>query len=132
MTTRSILMISCIVALTVALWAAPVAAGDEGQTSESSLPEAVSELVDALSGVERVEPVEENRFAVHRRIDVTGSRVKRDVTMIIDEEGNVVDWGRAADFVRSYTLSELRSTGQGDMASALADLDPSIQTRGGG
>lgn len=138
MTNRSSLIIAVLVAVAGLICVTPATAGEpagDEQKTETALPEAVSEFVGALSGVVSVEPVEadgENRFAVHRRIDTTGSRVKRAVTMVVDEHGTVVDWGQDPSFLRSSTLSELRDTGRSDLAQALADLDPSIQTHGGG
>jgi hypothetical protein len=130
MMNNRLLMTAWTVAVAVLVWTAPVPADES--TIEADLPEAVTELVNALSGVESVEALEDDRYAIHRRVEKTGSRVKRDVTMTVTEDGTVVDWGRDADFLRSYTLSELRTTGYADLARALADLDPAIQTRGGG
>mgnify|MGYP006276191317 CR=1 FL=1 len=125
------LLLAALFALAGVLGAAPTLAGDE-EHAMPDLPDAVSELVEAMSGVEHVEAIENDQFKIHRRIQVTGSRVARKVAMVVAEDGTVLDWGRDPSFLRSYTLSELRDTGNADLAKALADLDPSIQTRGGG
>ena len=120
-----------------------VAAGQEGQTNEaeatapeasdgSELPEKVAELVNAMSGVQRVESLDNGFFAVHRRMTVTGSRIPRNVKIEIAENGEVVDWGRRPLYTRSFTRRELLETGQVDLAEALKRSDPSIRSSGGG
>jgi len=101
------------------------------QSEEPALPEAVAALVDAMSGVQRVEPLEDGLFAVHRRMSVTGSRIQRDITMQVAKDGSVVDWGRTPMFSRSYTRRQLIQTGEIDAAEALEKLDPAIQSHGG-
>lgn len=100
-------------------------------SAETELPEAVAGLVNAMSGVQRVEPLENGVFAVNRRIQVTGSRLKQSVTMQVAEDGSVVDWGRRPLFTRNYTRSELMKTGEVDLGEALDQIDPSIQNSGG-
>ena len=101
------------------------------QSEEPALPEAVAALVDAMSGVQRVEPLEDALFAVHRRMSVIGSRIQRDITMQVAKDGSVVDWGRTPMFSRSYTRRQLIQTGEIDAAEALEKLDPAIQSHGG-
>ena len=95
------------------------------------LPEKVAELVNALSGVQNVEKLDNGLFAVHRRMNVTGSRIPRNVKMEVTENGEVVDWGRTPMFTRTYTHRELIETGEIDLAEALQRLDPAIQGHGG-
>lgn len=102
------------------------------ESAETELPEKVAELVDVMSGVQSVEKLDNGLFAVHRRISVTGSRIARDVKLEIDEDGRVVDWGRTPFQTRTYTRRELLDTGRIDLAEALDQLDPRIQSRGGG
>ena len=120
-----------------------VAAGQESQTTAAEatapvasdgleLPEKVAELVNAMAGVQRVEPLDNGLFAVHRRMTVTGSRIPRKVKIEIAEDGEVVDWGRSPFFTRSFTRRELLQTGEVDLAEALKRLDPAIQSSGGG
>ena len=101
------------------------------QSEGPALPEAVAALVDAMSGVQRVEPLEDGLFAVHRRMSVTGSRIQRDITMQVAKDGSVVNWGRTPMFSRSYTRRQLIQTGEIDAAEALEKLDPAIQSNGG-
>jgi len=101
------------------------------QSEGPALPEAVAAMVDAMSGVQRVEPLEDGLFAVHRRMSVTGSRIQRDITMQVAKDGSVVDWGRTPMFSRSYTRRQLIQTGEIDAAEALEKLDPAIQSHGG-
>jgi len=115
-----------IIAVTCLLSAAPLMA-DEKKSDAQELPEAVAELVGAMSGVQRVEPAENDVFVVHRQIEVTGSRIKRDVKLQIAKDGTVLDWGLSPMFSRTYTLRELRNTGSADLAEALSRLDPRIQ-----
>jgi len=126
---RKSVMFAALFALAGVLGAAPAMAGDQ-QEAMPEMPEAVSKLVNAMSGVESVEATEDDQFRIHRRIVITGSRVPREVTMVVAKDGTVVDWGREASFLRSYTLSELRDTGNADLAKALSELDPSIRTGG--
>lgn len=102
------------------------------ESTNTELPEKVAQLVDAMSGVQRVEKLESGLFAVERRIRVTGSRIRREVTLEIDENGQVVDWGRTPFYTRTYTRRELVETGRIDLAEALDQLDPAIQSRSGG
>ena len=101
------------------------------QSEEPALPEAVAALVEAMSGVQRVEPLEDGLFAVHRRMSVTGSRIQRDITMQVAKDGSVVDSGHTPMFSRSYTRRQLIQTGEIDAAEALEKLDPAIQSHGG-
>lgn len=120
-----------IIAVTCLLGAGPVMA-DEDQSDAPELPEAVAELVGAMSGVQRVEAAENGTFKVHRQMEVTGSRIMRDVTLRIAEDGTVLDWGRTPMYSRTYTIRELRDTGRADLAEALIKLDPAIQGGGSG
>jgi len=104
---------------------------DAEQSATLNLPEPVARLVDASSGVQRVEAMENGKFAIHREILEPGSRLKRDVTMLVAEDGSVVDWGRTPMLNRQYTQRELYDAGQLDLAEALDQLDPRIQ-RGDG
>jgi hypothetical protein len=112
-----------------------VAAGDgtsDGKPSESSkreLPEPVAELVDALSDVERVEALEDDTFAVHRRMKITGSRLPQNVTIRVNEKGEVVDWGDRPMLTRTYTREDLYRTGHADVAEGLSNLDPAVRPR---
>lgn len=105
---------------------------DGDDSGQSEMPEAVAELVNAMSGVQRVEPLGDDTFAVHRQMVVTGSRIPREVVLQVAKDGTVVDWGRTPNFSRTYTYRELRRTGRGDLAEALIKLDPAIQRGGAG
>lgn len=104
-------------------------AAEKSATPE--LPEKVAQLISAMSGVQNVEKLENGLFAVHRRMNVTGSRIPRNVEMKVAENGEVVDWGRTPMFTRTYTHRELIETGEVDLAEALQRLDPSLQGHGG-
>lgn len=98
---------------------------------KTELPEKVMELVNALSGVERIETLENGSFAVYKQISVTGSRIRRTVKLEVTEDGEVLDWGQAPLHTRMYTRRELLNTSKiGDIAEALERLDPAIQGRG--
>lgn len=101
-------------------------------SAKPELPEKVAELVNAMSGVQHVEKLESGLFAVHRRMNVTGSRIPRDVKLEVAENGEVVDWGRTPLYSRTYTRRELIQTGNVDLGEALQRLDPSIRSQGGG
>ena len=101
------------------------------KSATPELPEKVAELVNAMSGVQNVEKLENGLFAVERRMNVTGSRILRNVKLKVDENGEVVDWGRTPMFSRTYTHRELTETGEVDLAEALQRLDPAIQVHGG-
>lgn len=99
----------------------------------TELPEKVAKLVNAMPEVRRVEQIETGLFAVHVRMDVTGSRIRRDVKLEVAEDGEVVDWGHASlPFIRTYTRRQILGTGQMDLAEALERLHPAINSRGGG
>lgn len=104
--------------------AGPSVAQEEG--AEPEWPEPVAKLVQALSGVEQVEPAEDGTFIVKRRVQETGSRIYRDVEMRVNDKGEVVDWGDTPFWTRKYTLAELESTGESDLARALSKLDPAV------
>lgn len=126
---------------TVFLATGVVMADDHGSTESEpadaqppatpDLPQPVAKLIAAISGVQRVQAVDNGNFAVHRRISVTGSRLMRDVTMLVADDGTVVDWGDTPALTRQYTRRELYQTGQLDIAEALDQLDPRIQSGDG-
>jgi hypothetical protein len=99
------------------------------RSAESDLPEPVAELVGALSGVQRVEVLEDDTFAVHRRMVVTGSRIPRRVTIRVDENGEVVDWGDRPGITRIYTRDDLMRSGHVQLAEGLSRIDPAIRPR---
>lgn len=115
-----------IIAVTCLLGAGPVMA-DGDVLDAQELPEAVAELVGAMSDVQRVESAENGTFEVHRKMEVTGSRIKRDVKLTVAEDGTVLDWGRTPSYSRTYTIRELRETGRSDLAEALIRRDPALQ-----
>lgn len=106
-------------------------AGDD-EPAEQELPEPVANLVDAMRDVQRVEPVGEGLFVIHRKMQLTGSRLIRDVEIQVTEHGEVLDWGRTPFMTRTYTQEQLRQTGRTDLADMLSRLDPSIQGNPGG
>lgn len=135
-TLLSAVTLGCFLSIGVAVAQDSKTTEPERATSEEAagpeLPEKVAELVNAMSGVQRVEPLDNGLFAVHRRMTVTGSRIPRNVKLEIAEDGEVVDWGRTALYTRSVTRRELLETGEVDLAEALKRRDPAIQSGGGG
>lgn len=125
------------IAVASLLCAAPVMADQKdgpepssaGQPAASDLPEAVAELVAAMSSVERVEPLDDDTFAIHSRMQLTGSRIPRDVTITVDDKGNVIDWGEKPFLTRTYTREDLFRTGHVQLAEGLSKIDPAIRNR---
>ncbi|MDT8437917.1 MAG: hypothetical protein RQ729_02770 [Wenzhouxiangellaceae bacterium] len=116
--------------MVLAALASPAVVLAESPDQKLELPEPVRDLVEAMADVRQVEKLENGRYRVERRMQVTGSRLLRTVEMTVDEHGNVVDWGATPHATRNYTLEQLRTTGQSDLATALSQLDPRIRTDG--
>jgi hypothetical protein len=112
-------------------WGVGVAA-DEAEPNK--LDELVAELKAIDSSIEQIETTEDGTLIVHRRYEVTGSRIKRTHVQELDPDNlKALDYALenvllSLPFdVRSYTREELERHGHTDLARALADRDPRIQ-----
>lgn len=104
------------------------------QAEPDRLEELVAELEAIDRSIERIETTEDGKLIVHRRYEVTGSRIKREHVQELDPE-KLKDVDYALEDVllslpfqvRQYTRAELERHGHTDLARALADRDPRIQ-----